>query len=329
MAARRRARARPRRRRPGSIDRAAALASHERRRHRIGDALGPRARPAEVGPTLAQGADRCRRDSRSDLGRILRQRSPLRAPVHRRMDRPPRRAGGARRADRLVALQGARRARRHRARPPSCPGARRRRQRRPAARRHVPGACQRARRIPGDARAQRLDPPLDAPEGAQRRHPRRSLDGPARCRRDCRRQQRRHPARPRLLGPRLLPQGARRPRHGRALRHAAAENRHQLVHGRLRAFDLHAERRLRRRGRRRAGARVLQGADALGAVRARHVGVARPRRRQGLRDDARGPAPGRGRIATGDRGDGAKARRGRVGDARSSSARSAARTSSA
>src|SRR6188472_3523233 len=29
-----------------------------------------------------------------------------------------------------------------------------------------------ARRVPGDARAQRLDPALDAPEGAQRRHPR-------------------------------------------------------------------------------------------------------------------------------------------------------------
>ena len=231
------------------------------------------------------------------------ERRRLRASVRGRVAGPAVRARRRRRPDRLVAFQGARDGRCHRARPAARAGAGRRRQRRPAARRHVPRAGQRAQRVPDDTRLRRLDAALDAPEGAQRRDPGRSLDGPARRRRHRRREQRRLAARPRLLRSRLFPQGARRPRRRHALRRAAAEDRDRLVHGHLRARDLHAQRRLRRRRRRRARARIFQGAVALGAVRARHARLARPRRRQGVRDDARRVAQRRRRPAAGVRGD--------------------------
>ena len=85
---------------------------------------------------------------------------------------------------------------------------------------------------------------------------------------------------------------------GDALRRRAVQDLARQLHGRLRARDRRAERRLRRRRRRRARAGVLRGADALGAVRARHVGLARPRRRQGVRHHAaQDTAPDRGRLA--------------------------------
>ncbi len=224
---------------------AARTASLRRRRAEDPHALGFETGPTAARPVPHVDADRARlagrRRSRpaaqaraaagARRGRGARPSADdgdaaLRAPVRGRMARPAVRARRRRRADRLVAVQGARGGRRHRARPAARAGARRRRQRRPAARRHEPRAGQRSRRIPGDARLQRLDAALDAPEGAQRRDPRRSLDGSARRRRHRRREQRRRPARPRLLRSRLLPaRRATATAPTTLLRRAAAEDR--------------------------------------------------------------------------------------------------------
>ena len=206
----------------------------------------------------------------------------------------------SRRADRLVAVQGARDGRRNRARSSAGAGARRRRQRRPAARRHEPRAGERARRVPDAPPSYSVSTlAVDAPEGAERRHPGRSLDGPARRRRQPSSRAASTPcsaatSATATTSARRAPAAARD-----ALRRAAAQDLDRLVHGGLRARDPRAERELRRRGRRRARAGVLQGADALGAVRARHVGLARSRRRQGVRDDAGRRASRRGRGAAG------------------------------
>ena len=71
-------------------------------------------------------------------------------------------------------------------------------------------------------------------------------------------------------GSRLLPKARDGLQRRRCIVAPPLEDRDRLVHGVFVARDLRAERRLRRRRRRRAR-RVLRGADALGAVRARHA----------------------------------------------------------
>ena len=221
----------------------------------------------------------------------------VRPALPRRVAGPARRADDRRRDHRLRPGEDASRHRHDRARPAPGAGARRRRERRPAARRHQPRAGQRARRLPGHAGLQRVVAALAAPEGAERRDSRRALDGPARSRRHRRRDQRRRPARPRLQRPRLLPRDQGAPQPGDAVRRLAVQDLARQLHDRVRPGDRRAERRLRRRRRRRPRARVLRGPDALGAVRARHVGLARAQRRQGVRDDAARRGARRGRLA--------------------------------
>ncbi len=230
--------------------------------------------------------------------RAARREGGATASVRRRVDRPAARPGDRRHALCLYPLQRLPVDPRDRARPPAGAGARRRRERRPADRRHQP----RARRSSATTTWRRAcvaaARDLGPAEGAQRRHPGRALDGRARYRRHGSRRAASTTLLGRDFSDRDYFRGPRESRDGSTL-HVAAPYKtslgtYSVVFSRA---ITGAERRLRGRGHRRARARVLRGPDALGPVCARHVGLARPQRRQGVRDDAARHPPGRHRLA--------------------------------
>ena len=142
-----------------------------------------------------------------------------------------------------------------------------------------------------------------AAESAERGDPGRPFDGPARHRRHRGRLERRHAGRSRFQRPRILPRAEVGSQSRHALRRQALQDFARRLHDRLRARRVGAERQLRRRRGGRARTDLLRGADALGAVRAGHVGLARTQQRPGLRDDAARLDARRHRMAAGSVGE--------------------------
>jgi len=218
----------------------------------------------------------------------------------RRMARAAARAGAGRGAHRVRAAAPPRERGRQRARPTGRAGARGRRERFAAARRHQQGAAEHPRGVrPERRRASRQQ--LGASEDALGRDPRRAQPLHARCSRDRAELERAAARRTPLRRSRLLRDPESRAQHRGALCLAAAALAVRSLRDRRRTRAARSDGPFRRRGRRRSRGGVLRGRAALGAVRARHVGGARARRRQGVPHRATGCAgarPGRaGRSA--------------------------------